>query len=392
MQLTKTVILKIDSPDEHLEELLAVFSQGMNYASQIVFDDVRPMGSDRLQKVTYRYLRNELGLMSQMSCNVARQVSGTYKTLQAQVNIEQTEWQALEFSPTSATFSSGRDFGLSQDTLSIATLAGRKEYKIQVYKYARRYFDESWKYLASKLCKHKNGSYFLHLACEKEAPDKEATGTFMGIDVGINCLAVASTTGKKCKFFAGGESKDHRNVRSKERRRLQKAGGRYLGTRSSMRVLRNLAGRETRFMTVVNHEVSKKLIEFALENDVSMIGMEDLTGIGGQTEKISKEFRHEHSSWAFRQLQGFVEYKAKEVGIAMLYVDPSFTSQACPRCGHASPNNHNGLRFRCETCGYETHADRAGAMNIEHRTRDLRHDLESQGCRVNQPDATRFCA
>jgi hypothetical protein len=111
MQLTKTVTLKIDSPDEHLEELLAVFSQEMNYASQIVFDNGRPMGSDRLQKATYRYLRNELGLMSQMSCNVARQVSGAYKTLQAQVNIKQTEWQALEFSPTSATFSFGRDFG-----------------------------------------------------------------------------------------------------------------------------------------------------------------------------------------------------------------------------------------------------------------------------------------
>ena len=107
---------------------------------------------------------------------------------------------------------SGRDFGLRSNTLSIATLAGRKEYKIQVYKYARRYFDESWKYLASKLCKHKNGSYFLHLACEKEAPDKEATGTFMGIDVGINCLAVASTTGKKCIFFAGGESKESPNM------------------------------------------------------------------------------------------------------------------------------------------------------------------------------------
>jgi hypothetical protein len=29
----------------------------------------------------------------------------------------------------------------------------------------------------------------------------------MGIDLGINFLAVASTTDKKCKFFAGGEIK-----------------------------------------------------------------------------------------------------------------------------------------------------------------------------------------
>ena len=88
-----------------------------------------------------------------------------------------------------------------------------------------------------------------------------------------------------------------------------------MGTRSSMKLLRNLAGRETRFMTAVNHKVSKDLIEFAVDNGVSVIGMEDLTGIRERTEnKVSKEFRYEHSSWAFRQLQAFVEYKAKEAG------------------------------------------------------------------------------
>ena len=38
MQLTKTIILKLDSPDNDLAELLRAFSQGMNYVSQIVFD------------------------------------------------------------------------------------------------------------------------------------------------------------------------------------------------------------------------------------------------------------------------------------------------------------------------------------------------------------------
>ena len=395
MQLTKTIILKLDSPDSGLAELLKAFSQGMNYASRIVFDTGKPVGSGRIQKLSYRYLRNELNLKSQMSCNVARQVSGAYKTLQEQVNIEETEWQLLQFSPTSATFSFERDFGFSEDTLSITTLAGRKKYKLLNYRYAQRYLDGSWRYLASKLCLHRDGAYYFHLACEKDIPDKKVTdaSTFMGVDVGINCLAVASTTDKKCKFFAGGEIKNHRNVRKNERRRLQKAGGRYLGTRSSMRLLGNLAGRETRFMTAVNHTVSRRLVEYAAENDVSVIGMEDLTGIRKRTEtKVSQEFRYEHSSWAFRQLQGFVEYKAKEAGIVVLYVDPAHTSQTCPRCNHISRNNRSRLTFRCEKCGYGTHADRVGAMNIEHRTRDLRYIFESQGSNVSPPDATRLFA
>jgi IS605 OrfB family transposase len=363
----------------------------MNYASQIVFASEKPMGSNTLQKASYRYLRNELGLKSQMCCNVARQVAGAYKTLREQISAGQSEWKLLEFSPTSATFSFERDFGFSKDTLSITTLAGRKKYKLLNYAYAQKYLDGSWRFSASKLCLHRDGSFYFHLSCEKEIPNREITeaSTFMGVDVGINCLAVASTTDKKCRFFAGGEIKNHRNIRSNERRRLQKAGGRYLGTRSSMRVLRNLAGRETRFMTAVNHKVSKQLIEFAKENNVSAIGMEDLTGIRSKTT-VSKEFRYEHSSWAFRQLQTFIECKAKEAGIAVIYVDPAHTSQTCPRCNHISKNNRHGLGFHCEICGYESHADRVGAMNIEHRTRDLRYIFESQGGIVSPPDATRL--
>ena len=71
-----------------------------------------------------------LTLKSQMACNVARQVSGAYKTLQSQIDKRESEWQFLDFDPTSATFSFERDFGLSGDTLSITTLAGRRRYKI----------------------------------------------------------------------------------------------------------------------------------------------------------------------------------------------------------------------------------------------------------------------
>jgi putative transposase len=124
----------------------------MNYASQIVFDIGKPIGSGQLQKATYRHLRNHLNLKSQMSCNVARQVSGAYKTLQIQIDKEESEWQLIEFSPTSATFSFERDFTFSNGTLSITTLAGHKKYKLRNYRYAQRYSDGSWKYLASKLC------------------------------------------------------------------------------------------------------------------------------------------------------------------------------------------------------------------------------------------------
>jgi putative transposase len=375
MFLTKTVILKIKKPDNDLVETMQKYSDGMNYVSNILFDNGKPMGAMKLQKIVYSHLRENLGLKSQMSCNIPRQVAGCYKTLNKD---KKTKWQQVEFAPTSMTFSYKRDFTIDENTVKITTNNGRKAYSILKYNHATQYFDGSWKYQASKLALHNDGNYYFHLSIEKEIPDKSITdaSTFMGVDVGINYLAVASTTDKKCKFFAGGEIKNLRNHYKSIRARLQSKG-----TLSAKRKLKYFSGKEQRLMRDVNHKISKAIVKFALENEVSVISLEDLTGIRTSTiNKISKRNRYTHSSWAYRQLQTFIEYKAREAEIITHYIDPAFTSQTCNRCNHISKDNRNRLTFRCMKCGYENNADLNGAMNIEHRTRDFRYTLESQGC------------
>ena len=76
----------------------------------------------------------------------------------------------------------------------------------------------------------------------------------------------------------------------------------------------------------------------------------------------------------------YIEYKSKKFIIITEYVNPEYTSQTCCRCNHISKNNRNGLKFRCTACGFDLNADLNGARNIEHRTRDYRFILESQGC------------
>ncbi|MFB0545177.1 MAG: transposase, partial [Asgard group archaeon] len=206
--------------------------------------------------------------------------------LQAQLKEGKTRWQLIEFKATNITFSYKRDFSINKKELSITTLDGRKKYKIANYDYAEQYFDGSWKYLASKLVKHKDDSYYFHLSCGKEIeePDITKASNFMGVDVGINYLAVATTTDKKKnRFFSGGEIKNIRKIFSKQRERLQKKG-----TRSAKRMLKHLSEREKRFMRNVNHVVSKKVVGFAKENNVSVIGLEDLNGIRKRT-KVKKK-------------------------------------------------------------------------------------------------------
>lgn len=379
MESTKTIQLKIIDVDNDLVETMKKYSEGMNYVSEVVFQNGKVIPARKLQGLVYNHLRERIGLKSQVSCNIPRQVAGSYKTLVEQIKCKKTKWQQLIYTPSSMTLSYKRDYTIKEDSVSITTFSsGRKTYQIQNYDYAKQYFKEPWKFAASKVVKHDNGNYYFHLTVsqEIEEPVIEQASTFMGIDVGINYLAVASTTDKKCKFFAGGEIKNKRNIYSKMRARLQSKG-----TLSAKRVMKRLSGKEQRFMKDVNHCISKSMIKFAVQENVSVIGLEDLTNIRENTNgKLHKKQRYLHNSWAFRQLQSFIEYKAKQVGILVEYVNPEYTSQTCNRCNHISKNNRKGLRFHCEACGFEMNADLNASRNIEHRTRDFRYSVESQGC------------
>ncbi len=60
------------------------------------------------------------------------------------------------------------------------------------------------------------------------------------------------------------------------------------------------------------------------------------------------------SGWSFYQLQQFVIYKAAAFGIAIEFVNPTFTSQTCHHC--LNLGSRKGERFTCLTCG-DQHAD-----------------------------------
>ncbi|MEN6609260.1 MAG: RNA-guided endonuclease TnpB family protein [Methanoregulaceae archaeon] len=68
------------------------------------------------------------------------------------------------------------------------------------------------------------------------------------------------------------------------------------------------------------------------------------------------------TSRAFRKLQSLIESRAGKAGIPVVYVDPSFTSQKCSRCG--SIGTRHRKKFECPHCGYEEHADVNAAFNI----------------------------
>ncbi len=58
-----------------------------------------------------------------------------------------------------------------------------------------------------------------------------------------------------------------------------------------------------------------------------------------------------------------------QVRVGLVAVPPPGTSQTCPECRTRDPQNRPGCgrAFACVACGYQDHADRVAALNIERR-------------------------
>jgi transposase len=138
-----------------------------------------------------------------------------------------------------------------------------------------------------------------------------------------------------------------------------------------------------------------------------LIGLEQLTDIrertrrgkrrrkkhGKGTEPVSPKARKAnrgYAKWSFAELHDMIAYKATLAGSMAIKVDANSTSKACPTCGYSSDKNrpHKGLRFQCQNCHYELHADLVGARNITMRTLLLRQDWGKTGHLSVAPDAS----
>jgi IS605 OrfB family transposase len=96
----------------------------------------------------------------------------------------------------------------------------------------------------------------------------------------------------------------------------------------------------------------------------SIIVLEDLKGIRKAGKNRSKNLRRDLNSWAFYQLDLFLNYKATENGMSVEYVDPAYTSQKCSRCSYTSKKNRKRSEFLCRSCGFSLSADLNAARNI----------------------------
>ena len=351
----KVQIVATDTDKVLLNKTMSVYCDACNYVSDYVFR-THDLKQFSLNKILYSTLREKFSLKSQMAQSVFKTVIARYKTILE----NQNEWIKPSFKKPQYDLVWNRDYSLTQNCFSVNTLNGR----VKLPYFAEgmsKYFNHSiYRFGTAKLV-NKRGKYYLYIPVTYEVEESNISDicNVVGIDRGINFVVATYDSKHKSGFVSGKAIKQKRANYSRLRKELQ-----MRHTPSSRRRLKAIGQRENRWMQDINHQVSKALATGNPKH--TLFVLEDLIGIRNVTERVKTKDRYVSVSWSFYDLEQKLIYKAKQNQSSVIKVDPRYTSQCCPACGHTEKSNRNKKihLFTCKNCGYTSNDDRIGAMNL----------------------------
>jgi IS605 OrfB family transposase len=183
----------------------------------------------------------------------------------------------------------------------------------------------------------------------------EKPSSYLGVDRGIKRVAVCSNN----TFYPTNHILAVKWKYQQLRNSLQSKG-----TRSAKRKLCLLSGRERRFMTDVNRKIAKWICNMPY----NCIVLENIRGLkqhSKKKKKASKKIRRKFGNWSYYQLEQFIIQRAEKVAKTVLFVNPSYTSQKCSKCGYIAKSNRcSQSEFLCGECQFTLNADLNAARNL----------------------------
>jgi IS605 OrfB family transposase len=369
MEIQRTVTILLPNDDD-LKRTLGMFRAVQQDVSAACFNEGKPLSAVELQRAVYHDVKGTLN--SQMTITALRLVAGAYASAKRN---KRPAAKPFAFARAAAMFlvgKRGRDADFRKDgTLSLWTVGGRKRIGYTVPAYAQPIIAAA-KEIDSLTIIERDGRLVGRVVVTLEVP--EPAGVLpIGIDRGeTNALVAVDTDGREL-FITGVRQKVQNTKTRKTRGRLQsKLASRKAerrDTRSVRRVIKRLSRKQSRRTQDFSRVAAKRLVAWAQPG--SILVLEDLR-IPQQSKKtkMRKGVRRRLSLWAHGQLEAAIRQRAEMCGVAVVSVNPAFTSQDCSRCGLRGVRQKHS--FSCPHCGHTQHSDSNAATNIRQRFTALR--------------------
>ncbi|WP_243722884.1 transposase [Actinomadura sp. 7K507] len=364
-----------------LADTLRQVNAAANQVSAVAFEEFGLRGRETpLRRLCYGDLKAD-GLGAQAAQHVIKRVVDAYTTLRANIrngNLggpasprrRKAESKPIVFRLDAAHTFDDRNLSWQLDagTVSIWTTTGRSKSLPFACSTDQARTLAAHRRGESDLVQ-RDGTWFLIATCDVPEPQVREPVDWVGVDRGIVNLATTcdgdNHQGRRLDRYRRWQARKRAEIQAKR-------------TRSAARLLKKRARREARHARHVNHKISKQVVAVAARTGRG-IALEELGGIRERVT-VPRDQRARLSSWPFHQLGVFIAYKARRAGVPFIEVDPAYTSQRCPRCGHTERANRPARdHFHCRRCGLAGPADVVAGVNVRDRAR-------SAWVFVNMPD------
>ena len=214
-------------------------------------------------------------------------------------------------------------------------------------------------------------------------PELKTVHSAIGVDMGITKLAHCSDGHQfnNPKFSTNKKTKHLMSVRQGRINRKKKGSNnrRKAGNKVG-RLHQKIASQRNAYQWWVAKKIVRKANLVVVE-DLNISAMKKRCKVkkdpsnpgkyltNGQARKRGLNRSISDASWY--SLTQKIKYLAEKQGKVFRRVNPRFTSQTCPECGHVHKSNRDKEKFICGECGYFNHADINAARNIRRRGIEL---------------------
>ena len=365
MEVRRTVPVKLDVTDSDadlLRETIRQFLDAANYVVDTASDgDWVETRKSILHDETYDEVRGRTDLHSNHVQSARDRAADALKSTVAkwkrgkEASLPTFTSSFVEYNQRNATF-----YG---DHATLSTVDGRvtAEYVLPDEPcdtpHSQYLFSDEYETTGATLhYREHSDEFYLHVRTTAAAddPDPPENGTVLGVDLGVENIAVTSTG----EFWSGDELYHWHREYEKRRASMQQRG-----TRDAHEAIQRVGETETGRFDQMLHCIANELVDEAADRGGSHIAFEDLTDSRARLPGAKRLH-----AWAFRRLHNYVAYKADERGIVVEQVDSANTSRRCSSCGFtAEANRPSQDTFECQSCGYANHADYNAAKNIGYR-------------------------
>lgn len=195
---------------------------------------------------------------------------------------------------------------------------------------------KGWNLLKSGQLVRKDNKFYVNIFFEKE--NEEPIGSKdLAIDVGINNLLSLSNDERLGKEF--------KQLLIKLNNKVQKSKSWY----RTLNEIKNYIGQQVNRLDL---------------SDIRTLVLEDLKYIQINTKqehRVNKTTRKYLSKWNLGLVHSRIKNKCEVSRTNLAFIQPQYSSQACPSCKTIDKRNRVGEKFKCIKCGHEDHADNNAA-------------------------------